>query len=134
MGYALAAAARGRGADVILVSGPTGLKPPAGVEVVHVTTAAEMHQAVMKEAGTAAVVIMAAAVADYAPDAAATQKIHKDQDTMTLTLVRTPDIIGELGRRRAGQGTPLLVGFAAETTDVSAQARKKLRAKGVDTG
>ncbi|HTL01377.1 MAG TPA: bifunctional phosphopantothenoylcysteine decarboxylase/phosphopantothenate--cysteine ligase CoaBC [Vicinamibacterales bacterium] len=132
MGYALAAAARGRGADVILVSGPTALKPPAGVEVVHVTTAAEMHQAVMKEAGTAAVVIMAAAVADYAPDAAATQKIHKDQDTMTLTLVRTPDIIGELGRRRAGQGTPLLVGFAAETTDVIAQARKKLRAKGVD--
>jgi phosphopantothenoylcysteine decarboxylase/phosphopantothenate--cysteine ligase len=61
----------GRGADVILVSGPTALKPPAGVEVVHVTTAAEMHQAVMKEAGTAAVVIMAAAVADYAPDAAA---------------------------------------------------------------
>jgi phosphopantothenoylcysteine decarboxylase/phosphopantothenate--cysteine ligase len=61
-----------------------------------------------------------------------TQKIHKDQDTMTLTLVRTPDIIGELGRRRAGQGTPLLVGFAAETTDVIAQARKKLRAKGVD--
>ena len=132
MGYALAAAARGRGADVILVSGPTALKPPAGVDVVHVTTAAEMHQAVMKEAGTAAVVIMAAAVADYAPDAAATQKIHKDQDTMTLTLVRTPDIIGELGRRRAGQGTPLLVGFAAETTDVIAQARKKLRAKGVD--
>ena len=132
MGYALAAAARGRGADVILVSGPTALKPPAGVEVVHVTTAAEMHQAVMKEAGTAAVVIMAAAVADYAPDAAATQKIHKDQDTMTLTLVRTPDIIGELGRRRAGQGTPLLVGFAAETTDVIPQARKKLRAKGVD--
>ena len=67
MGYALAAAARGRGADVVLISGPTALKPPAGVDMVHVTTAAEMHQAVMRQAGTADVVIMAAAVADYAP-------------------------------------------------------------------
>ena len=132
MGYALASAARGRGADVVLISGPTALRPPAGVDVVHVTTAAEMHQAVLAQAGTADVVIMAAAVADYAPSGAASQKIHKDQDSMTLTLVRTPDILGELGRRRAGQDRPLLVGFAAETSDLIAHARKKLKEKGVD--
>jgi phosphopantothenoylcysteine decarboxylase/phosphopantothenate--cysteine ligase len=132
MGYALAAAARARGADVVLISGPTALKPPAGVDVVHVTKAAEMHQAVMRQAATTDVVIMAAAVADYAPSAAASQKIHKDQDSMTLALVRTPDIIGELGRRRAGQDKPLLVGFAAETNDVIGHARRKLQEKGVD--
>jgi phosphopantothenoylcysteine decarboxylase/phosphopantothenate--cysteine ligase len=132
MGYALASAARVRGANVVLISGPTALKPPAGVDVVHVTKAAEMHQAVRRQAATADVVIMAAAVADYAPSAAASQKIHKDQDSMTVTLVRTPDIIGELGRRRAGQGKPLLVGFAAETDDVIGQARRKLQEKGLD--
>ena len=132
MGYALAAAARSRGADVALISGPTELKPPAGVDVVHVTTAAEMHQAVTARAATADVVIMAAAVADYAPSGAAPQKIHKDQDSLTLTLVRTPDILGELGTRRAGGDRPILVGFAAETDDVVAQARKKRREKGVD--
>jgi phosphopantothenoylcysteine decarboxylase/phosphopantothenate--cysteine ligase len=99
---------------------------------VHVTKAAEMHQAVMRQAATTDVVIMAAAVADYAPSAAASQKIHKDQDSMTLALVRTPDIIGELGRRRAGQDKPLLVGFAAETNDVIGHARRKLQEKGVD--
>ncbi len=132
MGYALAAAARSRGAGVVLISGPTALKPPAGVDLVQVTTAAEMYEAVTARAAASDVVIMAAAVADYAPSAAATQKIHKDQDLMTLTLARTPDIIGELGRRRAGQGKPLLVGFAAETHDVLNQARKKLKEKGVD--
>jgi phosphopantothenoylcysteine decarboxylase/phosphopantothenate--cysteine ligase len=132
MGYALAAAARSRGADVALISGPTELKPPAGVDVVRVTTAAEMRQAVTARAATADVVIMAAAVADYAPSGAAPQKIHKDQDSLTLTLVRTPDILGELGTRRAGGDRPILVGFAAETDDVVAQARRKRREKGVD--
>jgi phosphopantothenoylcysteine decarboxylase/phosphopantothenate--cysteine ligase len=131
MGYALAFAARQRGADVVLISGPTALAAPAGVDVVHVTTAAEMHQAVMAQSWVD-VVIMAAAVADYAPAGAAPQKIHKEQESMTVTLVRTPDIIGDLGRRRAGQDKPLLVGFAAETNDILAQARKKLQAKGVD--
>lgn len=132
MGYAVAAAARNRGADVVLISGPTALKAPSGVDTVHVTTAAEMHEAVIARAAASDVVIMAAAVADYAPIAAAPQKIHKDQDSLTLTLVRTPDILGELGRRRAGGGRPVLVGFAAETNDVLAQARWKREAKGVD--
>jgi phosphopantothenoylcysteine decarboxylase/phosphopantothenate--cysteine ligase len=132
MGYALAAAARNRGAGVELISGPTALKPPSGVVMVHVTSAAEMHEAVTARAPAADVVIMAAAVADYTPGAAAAEKIHKDREPMTLTLVRTPDIIGELARRRAGADRPILVGFAAETNDVVAEARKKRREKGVD--
>lgn len=132
MGYALAEAARRRGADVVLVTGPTGLKPPSGVKAVHVTTAAEMREAVISRALTTDVVIMAAAVADYMPATTSAQKVHKDQDELTLKLVRTPDILAELGRLRAGKGRPLLVGFAAETADVVAQARKKLREKGVD--
>jgi phosphopantothenoylcysteine decarboxylase/phosphopantothenate--cysteine ligase len=132
MGYALAGAARGRGANVVLVTGPSEQVPPAGVEVIRVTTAAEMRDAVVPRAGQADVVIMAAAVADYAPAGAASQKIHKDSDTLTLTLVRTPDILAELGRQRAGGDRPLLVGFAAETSDVAAGARRKQREKGLD--
>jgi len=132
MGYALAAAARRRGAEVVLVSGPTALQPPSGVETVRVTTAAEMHDAVLARTAASDIVIMAAAVGDYAPGAAADQKIHKDHDAMTLTLVRTPDILGELGRQRSGRDRPILVGFAAETTEVVAQARKKRREKGID--
>jgi phosphopantothenoylcysteine decarboxylase/phosphopantothenate--cysteine ligase len=132
MGYALAVAARNRGADVVLVSGPTDLPAPAGVEIVHVTTAAEMRAAVVPRAATADVVIMAAAVADYAPTGPSDQKIHKDQDDLTLRLVRTSDILAELGRLRVGKDRPLLVGFAAETTDVVASARRKQREKGVD--
>jgi phosphopantothenoylcysteine decarboxylase / phosphopantothenate---cysteine ligase len=132
MGYALAGAARARGADVVLVSGPTALMPPAGVDMVHVTTAGEMYDAVIQRATLADVVIMAAAVADYAPSVVAPQKMHKDQDSLTLTLVRTADILAELGRRRAGHDRPVLVGFAAETSDVLAQARKKRQAKGID--
>jgi phosphopantothenoylcysteine decarboxylase/phosphopantothenate--cysteine ligase len=132
MGYALAGAARNRGARVVLVSGPTELASPSGIEVVRVTTAAEMREAVVARAPQADVVVMAAAVADYAPASAAEQKIHKDQDTLTLTLVRTPDILTELVRARAGRERPLLVGFAAETTDVIAGARKKQREKGVE--
>ena len=132
MGYALAGAARARGATVVLVSGPTELTPPAGVEVIRVTTAAEMRDAVVPRAAQADVVIMAAAVADYAPSAAAVQKIHKESDTLSLTLVRTPDILAELGGQRAGTDRPLLVGFAAETDDVVAGARRKQREKGLD--
>jgi phosphopantothenoylcysteine decarboxylase/phosphopantothenate--cysteine ligase len=132
MGYALAAAARSRGAHVVLISGPTELRPPQGVELIRVTTAVEMRDAVVPRAGNADVVIMAAAVADYAPAAVPQQKIHKDSDTLTLSLVRTPDILAELGRLRAGSERPLLVGFAAETADVVAGARRKQREKGVD--
>jgi phosphopantothenoylcysteine decarboxylase/phosphopantothenate--cysteine ligase len=132
MGYALAAAARSRGANVVLVSGPVDLQPPAGVELIRVTTAAEMRDAVVPRARQADVVIMAAAVADYAPAETPAQKIHKHSDTLTLSLVRTPDILAELGRQRAGGDRPVLVGFAAETTDVVASARSKRREKGVD--
>jgi phosphopantothenoylcysteine decarboxylase/phosphopantothenate--cysteine ligase len=132
MGYALAAAARSRGANVVLVSGPVDLQPPAGVELIRVTTAAEMRDAVVPRARQADVVIMAAAVADYAPAETPAQKIHKRSDTLTLSLVRTPDILAELGRQRAGGDRPLLVGFAAETTDVVASAQTKRREKGVD--
>jgi phosphopantothenoylcysteine decarboxylase/phosphopantothenate--cysteine ligase len=132
MGYALAAAARARGANVVLISGPTALQPPAGVEFIRVTSAAEMHGAVVPRAAQADVVIMAAAVADYAPAVTTSQKIHKDSDTLTLSLVRTPDILAELGALRGAGGRPLLVGFAAETADVIASARRKQREKKVD--
>jgi phosphopantothenoylcysteine decarboxylase/phosphopantothenate--cysteine ligase len=97
-----------------------------------VTTAEEMRNAVVPRAAGADVVIMAAAVADYAPAGAARQKMHKDSDTVTLSLVRTPDILAELGRQRAGAERPLLVGFAAETTDVVESARRKQREKRAD--
>jgi phosphopantothenoylcysteine decarboxylase/phosphopantothenate--cysteine ligase len=132
MGYALAAAARSRGANVVLISGPTSLPAPPGVELIRVTTAAEMRDAVVPRAAHADVVVMAAAVADYAPAAATPQKIHKTADTMTLSLVRTPDILAELGAQRGAGERPLLVGFAAETDDVIASARRKQREKKVD--
>ncbi len=132
MGYALAVAARARGANVVLISGPTALQPPAGMEFIRVTSAAEMHAAVVARAAQADVVIFAAAVADYTPAAATSQKIHKDSDTLTLSLVRTPDILAELGAQRGAGDRPLLVGFAAETTDVVASARRKQRDKKVD--
>jgi len=132
MGYALAGAARARGARVVLISGPTEIQPPAGVELIRVTTAAEMRDAVVPRAKDADVVIMAAAVADYAPADVPQEKIHKDSDTLTLSLVRTPDILVELGAQRATGERPLLVGFAAETTDVVARARRKQREKKVD--
>ncbi|MSO56912.1 MAG: bifunctional phosphopantothenoylcysteine decarboxylase/phosphopantothenate--cysteine ligase CoaBC [Acidobacteria bacterium] len=132
MGYAMAVAARNRGARVVLVSGPTELPAPADIETIRVTTAAEMREATISRAAQADVVIMAAAVADYTPAGTSNQKIHKNEDTLTLTLVRTPDILGELGRLRAGSDRPLLVGFAAETTDVVDSARRKRREKGVD--
>jgi phosphopantothenoylcysteine decarboxylase / phosphopantothenate---cysteine ligase len=132
MGQALASAALSRGANVTLVSGPTEEPPPAGVEVVRVTTAAEMREAVVRRASRADVVIMAAAVADYAPSSPARDKIHKDADTLTLTLVRTPDILSELSRLRGGSDRPVLVGFAAETTDLVASAQRKQREKGID--
>ena len=92
-----------------------------------------MHRAVLEHADTADVVIMAAAVADYAPDQRADQKMSKTGDTMTLVLKKTPDILGELGTRRLKSGHgPLLVGFAAETEDLVPRAAEKLRTKHVD--
>jgi phosphopantothenoylcysteine decarboxylase/phosphopantothenate--cysteine ligase len=133
MGYAVAAEAAGRGASVTLVSGPTHLESPAGIEVVRVRSAADMHEAVMSRAADQDVVIMAAAVADYTPAAPATQKIKKADGALTLSLARTKDILSELGRlptRAAGR--PVLVGFSAETADVIEHARGKLEIKAVD--
>lgn len=131
MGYALAEAAAARGASVILVSGPVNLPSPRGVEVVRVTTAAEMATACHAEAESADVVIAAAAVADYTPTTVADQKIKKSGDgSLTLTLKPTEDILKSLGaKKRPGQ---LLIGFAAETEKVAEHAQGKLAAKNLD--
>ena len=133
MGVALAAEAVSRGARVVLVLGPSAIEPPAGAELVRVRSAAEMRTAVMDHVTDADAIIMAAAVADYtAPGGARPEKIAKDQDTLTLTLTRTADILADLGRWRADRARPVLVGFAAETHDVVARAQTKLTAKRVD--
>ncbi|MCL6635913.1 MAG: bifunctional phosphopantothenoylcysteine decarboxylase/phosphopantothenate--cysteine ligase CoaBC [Peptococcaceae bacterium] len=129
MGYAVAGAAARRGARVILVSGPTALQPPGGVEVVKVETALQMYDAVMERFPGVDVVIKAAAVADYRPRKAAAQKIKKLGDTITVELEKNPDILAELGRRKTAQ---ILVGFAAETEDLERNARLKVEAKNLD--
>jgi phosphopantothenoylcysteine decarboxylase/phosphopantothenate--cysteine ligase len=133
-GFALAAEARRRGADVVLVAGPTALEPPAGVDVKRVRSARDMRDAVLAASTAADAVIMAAAVADYAPATAQSEKIEKrGQDgPMTLHLERTPDILAELGARRGEAARPVLVGFAAQTGDPVPAARRKLAAKRVD--
>jgi phosphopantothenoylcysteine decarboxylase/phosphopantothenate--cysteine ligase len=132
MGYALAAEAARRGARVVLVSGPTALAAPATVEIVRVRSASEMHAAVLSQAVTADLVIMAAAVADYTPRLRADGKIEKSDGPLSLDLVRTPDILAELGRARAARKGPLLIGFAAQSGDPVDAARRKLQAKGAD--
>jgi phosphopantothenoylcysteine decarboxylase/phosphopantothenate--cysteine ligase len=129
MGYAIALQAARRGAAVTLVTGPTHLPPPAGIRVIPVQTALEMREAVLHAAGAATVVIKAAAVADYRPARAASEKIPSKQDGLALDLVPTPDILRELGARK---GARFLVGFAAETHELREHARQKLVAKGVD--
>jgi phosphopantothenoylcysteine decarboxylase/phosphopantothenate--cysteine ligase len=134
MGYAIAAEAARRGAHVVLVTGPSRLDAPAGVRVERVRSAAEMFRAVRAHglAGADAV-IMAAAVADYTPEVGATaSKIEKSDEPLLLRLVRTPDILAELGRARGGAPLPILVGFAAETGDPRPRARQKLGSKQVD--
>jgi phosphopantothenoylcysteine decarboxylase / phosphopantothenate---cysteine ligase len=133
MGYAIAAEASRRGAHVVLVSGPTKLDAPAGVQLERVRSATEMARAVTTHAKGADAVVMAAAVADYMPEGgAAGAKVPKTDGPLTLTLVRTPDILAELGRVRSGSGKPLLIGFAAETGDPRPRARQKLASKQVD--
>jgi phosphopantothenoylcysteine decarboxylase/phosphopantothenate--cysteine ligase len=134
MGYAIAAEAAARGAEVVLVTGPTALAAPAVAEVVRVRRAAEMHDAMASRAADADAVVLAAAVANYAPASVAPDKIPHDDETMTLRLVRTPDILAELSAARARRGSdrPLLVGFAAETRDVVPRARAKRLRKGID--
>jgi phosphopantothenoylcysteine decarboxylase/phosphopantothenate--cysteine ligase len=133
MGFAIAAAAHARGANVTLVAGPTSVEPPATDEVIRVRRASEMHAAVMRAAEHADVVIMAAAVADYTPVNPAAEKIAKTNEPLTLTLERTPDILADLGQASARRATPLvLVGFAAETGDLLTKARDKRARKKAD--
>jgi phosphopantothenoylcysteine decarboxylase/phosphopantothenate--cysteine ligase len=128
MGYALAEAALRRGAKVILISGPTNLKPPAGAEFIAVQTAREMHAAVLNQFQRATVIIKAAAVADFTVRNASEQKIKREAG-ITLQLEPTPDILAVVA---AQKGSRIVVGFAAETQDVLENARKKMLAKGVD--
>jgi phosphopantothenoylcysteine decarboxylase/phosphopantothenate--cysteine ligase len=129
MGYALAEAARSRGARVILISGPASLHSPAQCELVKVTTAEEMRDSVLARMGEATLVIKAAAVADYRPVSVSSQKL-KRTGPMTLELLATEDILAEVvRRRRPGQ---LIVGFAAETENRMENGRAKLLAKGAD--
>jgi phosphopantothenoylcysteine decarboxylase/phosphopantothenate--cysteine ligase len=130
MGYALARAAAGRGAHVVLISGPTDLETPMGVRRINVQTAREMADAVFAEADAADVVIKAAAVSDYQPVEAAPHKVKKGKDALTVVFDRTPDILAELGKRKkSGQ---VLVGFAAETQNLEQNATQKLAAKNLD--
>ncbi len=128
MGYALAEAAQRRGAKVILISGPTSLKPPANVEVISVQTAAQMREAAVGNLERATIVIKAAAVADFTVRRAADEKI-KHKGPMTLELEPTADILAEIGARK---GSRIVIGFAAETNDALANARKKLESKSLD--
>jgi phosphopantothenoylcysteine decarboxylase / phosphopantothenate---cysteine ligase len=133
MGYAVAAEALRRGAAVTLVTGPTHLTPPHGSDVVKVRSAAEMHAAVMERAAGSDAVIMAAAVADYTPAEKSPQKVKKSDGPVTITFNRTKDILGELGKLPSRQKRrPVLIGFAAETSNVVAYAQEKLAKKGVD--
>ncbi|MBW6508280.1 MAG: bifunctional phosphopantothenoylcysteine decarboxylase/phosphopantothenate--cysteine ligase CoaBC [Desulfuromonadales bacterium] len=129
MGFAIAAAARRRGAEVTLVAGPGQLKPPVGVEVVAVVSAQQMYDVIIDRFADAHVVIKAAAVADYRPVLRRQQKMKKKFADMSLELERTPDILAELGRRKDRQ---FLVGFAAETEKLLEHARQKLVSKNLD--
>jgi phosphopantothenoylcysteine decarboxylase/phosphopantothenate--cysteine ligase len=130
MGYAIAACAARRGAEVILVSGPVQLDPPTGVERVSVRSAREMHAAVMQRFESCDVAVMAAAVADYRPEEAKAEKIKK-AGKLQLSLVRNPDILADIGRQRSAR-PEVLVGFALETQDLEASARAKLSSKKAD--
>lgn len=129
MGYALARAAADAGASVTLISGPVTLATPAGVERVDVESAQAMYDAVLARSAQSDLFIGCAAVADYRPATAVEQKIKKQADEMTLTLVRNPDIISAVAARA---DRPFTVGFAAETQNVLSYARDKLERKGLD--
>ena len=131
MGHAVATAALRRGAEVVLISGPTVLKPPAGAVFVPVQTAEEMREAALQHLGSATVVIKAAAVADYRVDKPSATKIKSGgkNDGLTLSLIPNPDILKELAQKKGGA---FLVGFAAETNNLRTNAADKLRAKSID--
>ena len=129
MGFALAAAAGRRGAEVTLVAGPTSLPSPHGVRRIDVTTAESMHRAVCDEFERASIVLMSAAVADYRPAQVAPQKLKKGPGRLTIELERTVDILADIAPRK---GHRIVVGFAAETESVLANAQRKLREKHLD--
>lgn len=129
MGYALAANAKSRGARVILVSGPVNIEPPAGIDVVSVRTASEMRDAVMQHLEESTIIIKSAAVADFHRAAVPGEKMKKTGARITLDLDPTPDILAECGKKK---GDRFLVGFAAETENLIAYARRKLESKNCD--
>jgi phosphopantothenoylcysteine decarboxylase/phosphopantothenate--cysteine ligase len=129
MGYAVAEAAARRGARVILVSGPTALDAPEGVERIDVHTAQDMHRAVVAKFHQCSIAIFAAAVADYRPVEKSDQKLKRSSEPLTISLEPTPDILANAGENK---GDRLIVGFAAETERVAENARKKLAAKNAD--
>ncbi len=131
MGYAIAKMAKRRGADVVLVSGPTNLKPPSGnnIEVCWVETAEQMREVVLQKWQDCDVVIKAAAVADYSPETQSSSKIKKKEFDLVLKLRRNPDILEELGRKKEDK---IIVGFAAETEELIKNAQEKLRKKNLD--
>jgi len=130
MGYALAQAASRRGAEVLLISGPSSLPCPPGVTLVKIQTALEMYDAVLARAKDFKVIIKAAAVADYRPETAHVHKLKKENITKELILQRNPDILLELGKRKmSGQ---ILVGFAAESTNFQEEGQRKLQSKNLD--
>ncbi|MDY0211487.1 MAG: bifunctional phosphopantothenoylcysteine decarboxylase/phosphopantothenate--cysteine ligase CoaBC [Desulfuromonadaceae bacterium] len=129
MGYAIARAAWQRGAEVVLVSGPTALEAPVGVKRIAVKSALDMHAAVMRELSWSTVVIKAAAVADYRPCSAANQKIKKKNAALSIELEPNPDILAEIGAQKTAQ---IVIGFAAETHDLLLHAQDKLKRKNLD--
>ncbi|MDX2434433.1 MAG: bifunctional phosphopantothenoylcysteine decarboxylase/phosphopantothenate--cysteine ligase CoaBC [Desulfobacterales bacterium] len=132
MGFALARSAKRRGAKVILISGPTSLESSSGVEIVNVTSAVQMHDAVMENYINADIVVMSAAVSDYRPEKIMEQKIKKGSDSISLEIVSNPDILKELGKRKENSNRPLLVGFAAESSDHLEEGKRKLKEKNLD--
>jgi phosphopantothenoylcysteine decarboxylase/phosphopantothenate--cysteine ligase len=129
MGFSLARAARRRGAEVTLISGPTQLEDIPGIRTIRITSAREMEREVLKIFPEVTMVIKAAAVSDYRPQEVAAQKIKKTEAALQLTLVRNPDILRRLGQEKKNQ---FLIGFAAETEDLQAYAKKKLKEKNLD--
>lgn len=130
MGYALADAALNRGAEVVLVSGPTALKKPYGARVIGVVTAGDMYEAVMSEEENSDIIIMAAAVADYTPAHVADQKIKKQDDDMSISLTRTKDILRSVGEIK--RDDQVLCGFSMETENLLENSAGKLRSKNAD--
>lgn len=129
MGYALASALQDAGAAITLISGPAALHPPYGVNCIRITSAEEMAESVMANIATCDIFVGVAAVADYRPVVSAEQKIKKNSETLTLALLRNPDILAMVA---ALDNAPFTVGFAAETENVTSNAEKKLTAKGID--